>query len=240
MKIYTLLLMSMMVLNISCAQKINLGKVMDKVAGGSTSLSSTDIAAGLKEALVKGVSMGTELVSKENGYLSNPKIKIPFPPDVQRVETTLRNVGLGPQVDKFVEALNHGAEEAAKEAKPIFVAAIREMTITDALGILKGEENAATTYLKSTTTDELTRAFMPVVERALTKTQATQYYADIATAYNKIPLTKKIDPDLKAYATQMAINGLFIMIAEEEAKIRKDPLARTSDLLKRVFGSNNL
>lgn len=222
----------------SCAQKINLGKMVDAALGGSGALTQSEIGAGLKEALTVGVSKGADLVSKENGYLNNPKIKIPFPPDVQRIETTLRNVGLGGQVDKFVEALNHGAEQAANEAKPIFIAAIRQMTITDALSILKGEQDAATQYLKKTTTNELTQKFMPVVEKALAQTQATQYYGDLATTYNKIPLTKKVNPDLKGYATEMAINGLFLMIAEEEAKIRKDPVARTTDLLKRVFGNS--
>ncbi|SOE19896.1 Protein of unknown function [Spirosomataceae bacterium TFI 002] len=222
----------------SCAQKINLGKILDAATGSSGALSEGEVANGLKEALTIGISKGADLVSKENGYLNNPKIRIPFPPDVQRVENTLRSVGLGNQVDKFIESLNHGAEEAAKEAKPIFIAAIKQMSINDAFSILKGEQDAATMFLKRTTTAQLTEKFMPVVEKALAKTQATQYYGDIANAYNKIPLTSNINPDLKGYATEMAINGLFLMIAEEEAKIRQDPFARTSALLKRVFGNS--
>ncbi|MCR9064954.1 MAG: DUF4197 domain-containing protein [Cytophagales bacterium] len=223
----------------SCAQKINLGKVAEAVLGstGGGALSKEDIAAGLKEALQVGIDHGADMVSKENGYFGNARIRIPFPEDVQRVENALRNIGLGSEVDKFVLALNRGAEEAAKEAKPIFVSAIKQMTITDALSILKGEKDAATVYLKRTTSPELIAAFMPVVEKALNKTEATKYYTDLATVYNKIPLTKDIDPDLKGYATQKAIDGLFLMIADEEAKIRENPLARTSDLLKRVFGS---
>ena len=221
----------------SCAQRINLGKVADAVLGNSGSLSTAEIAAGLKEALQVGINKGADQVSKVDGYLANPRIKIPFPEDVQRVETALRKVGLGNEVDKFVIALNRGAEEAAKEAKPIFVSAIKQMTIQDALGILKGEQDAATQYLKRTTSDQLIAAFMPVVEKALEKTQATKYYTDLATNYNRIPFTQKVDPDLKGYATQKAIDGLFLMIADEEAKIRKDPVARTSDLLKKVFGS---
>ncbi len=220
----------------SCAQQINLGKITS-VLGGGGALSEGEIANGLKEALQVGINLGADKASSLDGYLANPKIKIPFPPDVQRVETALRNVGLGGEVDKFVTALNRGAEEAAKDAKPIFVAAIKQMTITDAISILKGEKDAATQFLKRTTTSQLTTAFMPVVEQALNKTQATKYYTDLATTYNKIPLTKKVNPDLKAYATQMAINGLFVLVAEEEAKIRENPLARTTDLLKRVFGS---
>ncbi len=222
----------------SCAQKINLGKALDTVLGsGGGALSQGEIANGLKEALQKGINIGADLASKENGYLGNPKIKIPFPPDVQRVESALRNVGLGNEVDKFVTALNRGAEEAAKDAKPIFMAAIKNMTITDAIGILKGEKNAATQYLIRTTSPELLAAFMPVVEKALEKTQATKYYTDLATTYNKIPLTKKVNPDLKGYATQKAVDGLFMLIADEEAKIRENPLERTTELLKRVFGS---
>lgn len=236
--IITILFLLSNVAFVSCAQKINLGKVLDTALGGNGALTSSEVGAGLKEALIQGISKGTELVSKENGYLSNPKIKIPFPEDVQRIETTLRRVGLGNEVDKFVAALNHGAEEAAKEAKPIFVSAIKQMTIQDAMGILKGEQDAATQYLSRTTNDQLTAKFMPVVEKALAKTQATNYYTDLANTYNKIPLTKKVNPDLKGYATEMAIKGLFLMIAEEEAKIRKDPLARSTDLLKRVFGNS--
>ncbi|WP_304238343.1 DUF4197 domain-containing protein [Jiulongibacter sediminis] len=221
----------------SCAQKINLGKVAEAVLGSGGGLTSAEIASGLKEALQVGINKGADQVSVENGYFGNPRIKIPFPEDVQKVETALRRVGLGSEVDKFVLALNRGAEEAAKEAKPIFVSAIRQMTINDALGILKGEQDAATQYLKRTTSNELIAAFMPVVEKALEKTQATKYYTDLATRYNSIPFVQKVDPDLKGYATQKAVEGLFLMIADEEAKIRKDPLARTSDLLKKVFGS---
>ncbi|MGR3809412.1 DUF4197 domain-containing protein [Jiulongibacter sp. NS-SX5] len=221
----------------SCAQQINLGKVAEAVLG-SGPLTSTEIAAGLKEALQVGINKGADQVSQENGYFGNARIKIPFPEDVQKVETALRKVGLGGEVDKFVLALNRGAEEAAKEAKPIFVSAIKQMTITDALSILKGEEDAATQYLKRTTSNELIAAFMPVVEKALEKTQATKYYTDLATRYNRIPFVSKVDPDLKGYATQKAIDGLFLMIADEEAKIRKDPVARTSQILKRVFGAD--
>lgn len=225
----------------ACSQKINLGQVVDVLTGGSTggALSTSEIAAGLKQALEVGVSNGSEEVSKVDGYFSNPKIKIPFPKDVQKVETTLRNLGLGSQVDKFVLSLNRGAEEAAKEAKPIFIAAIKKMTITDALSILKGDKDAATQYLIKSTTPELIAAFSPVVEKALDKTQATKYYTDLANIYNKIPTTTKVNPDLKGYATEKAVEGLFIMIAEEEAKIRENPLARTTDLLKKVFGAQD-
>ena len=225
----------------ACSQQINLGKVVDVLSGGSGSgaLTTAEIAAGLKQALEVGVSNGSTEVSKVDGYFANPKIKIPFPKDVQKVETTLRNLGLGNQVDKFVLSLNRGAEEAAKEAKPIFIAAIKKMTITDAISILKGDKDAATQYLIKSTSPELIAAFSPVVERALEKTQATKYYTDLANIYNKIPTTTKINPDLKGYATEKAVEGLFVVIAEEEAKIRENPLARTTDLLKKVFGAQD-
>lgn len=220
----------------SCGQQINLGKVIDGVLSQG-SLSSSEIAAGLKEALSIGVNIGSDNASQLDGFFKNSKIKIPFPPEVQQIENTLRKVGLGGEVDKFVMALNRGAEDAAKEAKPIFIAAIKQMTISDALSILKGDKNAATLYLQKTTSVALAEAFSPIVDKALAKNNATKYYGDLSTAYNKIPLVKKVNTDLKGYATQKAMDGLFILVAEEEAKIRENPLARTTDLLKRVFGA---
>jgi hypothetical protein len=216
-----------------------LGKLLDKAkkaVSGNTPLTADEVAAGLKEALTNGVSKGSDLTSKVDGYFKNPEIKIPFPPDVKKVETRLRQMGLGGEVDKFVLSLNRGAEDAAKEAKPIFVAAIKQMTIDDAFSILKGEPDAATQFLKKTTTSQLKEKFKPVVQKSLDKVSATQYYGDLVGTYNKIPLVQKVNPDLNEYATDLAIQGLFIMIAKEEKNIRQDPLARTSDLLKRVFG----
>ncbi len=202
---------------------------------GSDQLTTEEVANGLKEALVKGISEGSASASKLNGYLGNPQIKIPFPPDVQKVEDKLRSIGLDKQVDQFIETLNRGAEEAAKEAKPIFVTAIRSMTIQDAWNILKGSDDAATQYLVRTTSDQLRGKFKPVISNALDKTNATKYYGDIINTYNKVPFVEKVDPDLENYATQKALDGLFFLIAKEEQKIREDPMARTTDLLKRVF-----
>ncbi len=204
--------------------------------GYEDELTTDQVANGLKEALVKGVSTGTQKVGKVDGYFKNPQIKIPFPPDVQKVENTLRDIGLDNEVDRFVKTLNRGAEEAAKEAKPVFVSAIKQMTITDAWNILKGEDKeAATNYLKRTTSNELRSKFSPIVKSALDQTNATKYYSDIITRYNKIPLVDDVNPDLEAYATEKAMEGLFVMIAEEEKKIRANPAARTTDLLKKVF-----
>lgn len=200
-------------------------------------LTTTEVSNGLKEALVNGVSKGTDLISKLDGYYKNPEIKIPFPQDVKMVETKLRALGMGKEVDKFVVTLNRGAEEAAKEAKPIFLAAIKQMTIDDAFAILKGQPDAATQYLKKTTTAQLKEKFKPIVQASLDKVQATKYYGDLVNQYNRIPFITKVNPNLNDYATDMAIQGLFTMIAKEEKSIRQDPAARTTDLLKKVFGS---
>lgn len=211
---------------------------VNKAMGGTTEkpLTTAEVGDGLKEALVNGISKGADLVSQADGYFKNPEIKIPFPPEVQKVEKTLRDIGLGGEVDKFVMTLNRGAEDAAKEAKPIFVSAIKSMTIQDAWAILQGEDNAATEYLRRTTSPQLKSAFKPVIQNSLNKVNATKYYGELVTRYNKIPLVEKVNPNLDDYATDKAIEGLFVMIAKEEKNIRKDPVARTTELLKRVFG----
>lgn len=207
--------------------------------GKSTPLTTAEVADGLKEALVKGISTGSDQASQLDGYFKNPQIKIPFPPDVKKVEDRLRQIGLGGEVDKFVLALNRGAEDAAREAKPIFITAIKSMTIQDAWAILKGEENAATEYLKRVTSAQLYEKFQPVIASSLNKVNATKYYGDLVNTYNKIPMVEKVNPDLNDYATNKAMDGLFLLIAAEEKKIREDPIARTTDLLKKVFGYKN-
>lgn len=212
---------------------------VNEVLNSEAPLSSAEVGEGLKEALINGISKGADLVSQTDGYFKNPQIKIPFPPEVQKVEDKLRQVGLGSEVDKFVMTLNRGAEEAAKEAKPIFITAIRSLTIEDAWGILNGGSDAATQYLKRTTSSALKVKFKPVIERSLRQVNATRYYGDVVNAYNKIPFTEDVNPNLDDYATDMAIQGLFTMIAQEEKNIRQNPVARTTDLLKKVFGAQN-
>jgi hypothetical protein len=210
---------------------------VNKTLGGSQPLTTTEVAEGLKEALIKGISNGSDIVSQLDGYFKNPEIKIPFPPEVKKVEDKLRQIGLGNEVDKFVMTLNRGAEDAAKEAKPIFITAIRSMTIQDAWAILKGDKDAATQYLKRTTSAQLKEKFKPVIQNSLNKVNATRYYGDIVTRYNQIPFVQKVNPDLDDYATDKAIDGLFLMIAKEEKNIRDNPIARTTELLKKVFGA---
>ena len=209
----------------------------NKAIGGDKPLTTAEVGEGLKEALIKGISNGSDLASQLDGYFKNPEIKIPFPPDVKKVEDRLRQIGLGSEIDKFVMTLNRGAEDAAKEAKPIFISAIKQMTIDDAWSILRGEPDAATQYLKRTTSAQLKEKFSPVIQTSLDKVSATKYYGEIVSRYNSIPLVQRVNPNLNDYATDMAIQGLFTMIAKEEKNIRQDPLARTTELLKRVFGS---
>lgn len=213
-----------------------LGNVLDQLKKPSGALSEGDIVGGLKEALNIGISNGSAEASKVDGFFKNDLIKIVVPPEAQKVATTLRKMGMGAQVDKFTLSLNRAAEDAAKKSKPIFVKAITSMTIPDALSILKGQDDAATQYLKKTTNDDLFNTFFPVVDSTLNLNKATQYYTELVTIYNEIPLVKKVNPDLKKYATQKTIDGLYILIAQEEKKIRVDPVARVSDILKRVFG----
>jgi hypothetical protein len=230
--------LSVIILSACTSAQINqtLGD-LNKTLGEGTPLTTAEVAEGLKEALIKGISNGSDLASQLDGYFKNPEIKIPFPPEVKKVEDKLRQIGLGGEVDKFIMTLNRGAEDAAKEAKPIFITAIRSMTIQDAWGILKGQPDAATQYLKRTTSLQLKEKFKPVIQNSLSKVNATRYYGDIVNTYNKIPLTEDVNPNLDDYATDKAIEGLFLMIAKEEKNIRQDPLARTTELLKKVFGA---
>ena len=221
------------------AQQIQQAKKTLEDALGEETVSSAEVANGLKEALIQGTQKGTDMVSQLNGYYKNPQIKIPFPPDAQKVADKLRTIGMGDQVDEFIQTLNRGAEQAAKEATPIFINVIKAMTIADAWGILKGDQTAATDYLKTNSYSDLEKAFLPKIKAALDQTKATKYYSDLVTAYNKIPLVEKVNPELDQYATQKAIDGLFVMIAKEEQNIRANPLARTSDLLKKVFSQQD-
>jgi len=200
-------------------------------------LTQAEVTAALKDSLSKGISRGALEASARDGYLGNPRLKIEFPTEVKQVEKALRKIGLGKDVDRFVKQLNRSAEKAATKAKPIFIKAITSMTIRDAFEILNGETDAATQYLMRTTGTELRKQFRPVVSDKLGETSATRYYGDIVSKYNQLPLVKKVDPDLEDYATDKAIAGLFLLIAKEEANIRANPRARTTELLRRVFGS---
>jgi hypothetical protein len=234
-KIYILLIITFLGIQYADAQFLkDAKKLLNKKTKG---LTEKDAADGIKEALVNGTGESVKLVSVVDGYWANPEIKIPFPAEAKEMESKLRAIGMSKKVDEFNVSMNRAAEKAANEAKPIFIAAIKGMTVRDAINIVKGSDNAATTYLKNTTSPELIARFQPIIKTSLDNVNATKYWSDLITIYNKIPLVKKMNPDLTQYVTTRAIDGLFVMIAREELKIRKDPLARTSELLKKVFGN---
>ena len=210
------------------------GDVISRIPNDN--ITEQEAAMGLKDALEVGIARGSDKVAQVDGFYKHPVIKIPFPPDAMKVANTLRDIGLGSEVDRVILTINRGAEDAAAKAKPIFVDAIREMTIRDAFNILFGGDSAATNYLRLKTSDKLTAEFRPVIQNSLNQVNATKYWDDVITRYNQIPLVQKVNPDLVAYVNQKALDGLFYMVAQEEKKIREDPVARTTALLKRVFG----
>ena len=217
-----------------------LGGILEKVLQPTTTgggLTSADIATGLKEALRVGIDKGATQASLLDGYNKNQLIRILFPPEAQRVESRLRQLGFGPQVDQFVVALNRSAEDAAKKAKPVFFKAITQMTIQDAVGILRGGNDAATQYLRRTTGQQLVNEFTPIIDSTLQRNNATRYYNTLAGTYNKFAFGQKpVNANLTEYATGKAVDGLFLLVAAEEKRIREDPVARVSDILRRVFG----
>ncbi|SDE14565.1 Protein of unknown function [Mucilaginibacter pineti] len=197
--------------------------------------STLEIGNGLKQALEIGTGKSSDQLSAVNGFLKNAEVKILFPPEAQKAEKTLRGLGLNSLCDNVITSLNHAAEDAAVQAKPIFVNAIKQMTLKDVTNILLGNKDAATQYFKQTTTLQLSGKFKPVIEVSLNKVGATKYYTDAAQAYNKVPFVSKINPDISDYVTQKAIDGLFIEIAKEELNIRQNLGARSTPLLQKVF-----
>ncbi len=203
----------------------------------SNPLTNDEVISGLRDALTVGTNNSSAFASKIDGFYKNPTLFIPFPPEAQKVKDWATKLGMNDQLDKFVMTLNRSAEEAAKDAAPVFVNAIKGMSIGDGFAILKGSDNAATQYLRDKTTAELRQKFTPVVQNAINKVELTKYWSPIINNYNKVPFVEKQNPDLTAYVTDRAMEGLFKLIADEELKIRKDPVARVTDILKRVFGS---
>lgn len=205
-------------------------------SGSSGNLTTQEIVSGLKQALTIGAQNSSDKLSAADGFFANAAIKILMPPEAKNVESTLRDLGFGNVVDKAILSMNRAAEDAAKSAAPIFIDAINKMTIADAIDILKGGDFAATNYFKQKTTTPLTNSFRPVINNALSKVDATKYWSDVFSVYNKLS-SKPVNTDLGAYVTSRAIDGIFYQIGLEEQKIRKDPAARVTDLLKRVFGT---
>ena len=199
--------------------------------------SENDAANALKETLKKGTEKGVNVLSIRNGYFGNPKVKIPFPKNATKVSEKLKQIGMQKQVDEVVLSINRAAEDAAVLAKPIFVGAIKKMSIKDAIGIVKGNKTAGTDYLNRNTNSALVNAFKPIIKNSLDKVNATKHWESIMTTYNKIPFVEKVNPELETYVTEKAISGLFFMLAQQEIAIRENPKERTSALLKKVFGN---
>lgn len=218
--------------------KDSLEKKTQVLAGSDKpKLTNDEVVKGLKEALTVGTNNSSSLASKVDGYYKNPRIFIPWPAEAQEMKAKLLKLGMEKKITEFETSLNRAAEEAAKKAAPVFVDAITNMSLQDGFAILKGADTAATNYLRKTTYAPLEEKFMPVVKEAIEKVKVTSYWNPLVTAYNKLPGVKKQNPDLDKYVTNKAINGLMVLIADEETKIRKDPAARVTDLLKKVFGS---
>ncbi len=199
-------------------------------------LTNDEVVKGLKEALTIGTNNSAALTSKLDGYNKNPRIFIPWPQEAKDMKEKLMKLGMEKKIIEFETSLNRAAEEAAKKAASVFVDAITNMSLQDGFAILKGVDTAATNYLRKTTYNPLHDKFIPVVKEAVNTVKVTSYWNPLVTTYNKIPGVKKQNPDLDEYVTNKAINGLMVLIADEEMKIRKDPLARVTDLLKKVFG----
>jgi hypothetical protein len=213
-----------------------LKSIQDQVSGPAP-LTEAEIVSGLKQALEVGTGNAVGILNKTDGYFGDALVKILFPADAQRAADKLRQIGMGKLVDDFILTMNRAAEKAAAEAKPIFVDAVKGMTFADARNILQGPDNAATEYFKGKTTPALTSKFSPVISTALNQSNATKYWTDITTTYNKIPLVTKVETDLVKYTTGKALDGLFMKLAAEEKKIRTNPAARVTELLQKVFGS---
>ena len=212
-------------------------KKAQKLFESTDSISESEIVEGLKEALEIGTGKAVDLVSKPDGYYKNPQIKISLPASVHKVEKLLRGAGFGSQVDAFELSMNHAAERAAPEAKTIFWDAIKKMEIDDAKKILSGRDDEATRYFKDKTYARLEDKFEPIVKESMGQVGVTRRFQDLNANVQKIPFADSFSFDLDKYVTDGALNGLFRMLAEEEKKIRSDPSARVTDLLKKVFGS---
>lgn len=233
-------------MNAATAQaQFKIGDVLKKVIGSNSTTgtgtttgnpSTLEIASGIKQALEIGTSRGADLLSAKDGFMGNMAVKILFPPEAQKVEKTLRTLGMGKLADNVILSLNRAAEDAAKEAKPIFVSAIKQMTITDATNILLGNKDAATNYFKRVTTAQLMEKFKPVINTSLAKVGATKYWGDAANQYNRLPMVKPVSTNLSDYVAQKAIDGMFIQVAQEELKIRDSLDSRSTPLLQKVFG----
>ena len=234
------IILSIVLVGICCGcQSQGVKSLWDSVNSINTSgkLTNGEVIAGLKEALTIGAKESASAASKVDGFYKNPKLFIPWPSEAQKMKDVLVQTGFSKQVAAFEESINRAAEEAAKGAFDVFAGAVKEMTIADGFAILNGGETAATQYLRDKTTAPLKGKFSPVVKNAIEKVNVTSYWSPLVNAYNMIPGVTKQNPNLEDYITDRAIDGLMTLIAEQETKIRKDPAAQVTALLKRVFGN---
>jgi hypothetical protein len=224
----------------SCTGLEDLNSILEQpLPTTSSALTNEEVIQGLKEALKQGAERSVELAAVEDGFYKNAALYIPFPEEAQKVKQTALDVGFDAQVERFERTLNRAAEEAAKEAAPIFIDAIMSMTIQDGFNILNGADNAATEYLRNRTSAQLRQKFSPKVEAAIEKVELTKYWQPLITKYNAVNFLTggdDINPDLNAYVTERAIEGLFIHVAAEEKRIRENPEARVTAILQKVFG----
>jgi len=200
-------------------------------------ISNRDAVNGLKEAIVRSSQTAVARLGVENGFFGNDRVKIPLPPSLRRLEAVIRSIGMSPHADELVLRMNRAAEAAVPEAKTLLVDAVKKMSVQDAKGILTGGEDAATQYFKRTTSESLTKRFQPIVKKAMQKVKLAEKYDEIAASGAKLGLVKDEDAQLEDYVTRKALDGLFVVIAEEEKKVRQDPARVASAILRKVFGA---
>ena len=229
MKFSNIFMIIGLLISSSCAE---LQQVVNQFPGA---LSNEEIAAGLRQALDNGIDKQVTKLTMEDGFFKNELVKIGLPDELQKVDKTLRDIGLGNLADQGLKVLNRAAEDAVKEATPIFINAVKGITFVDAKNILLGTDNAATQYLKSRTSNSLYDKFSPVIENSFTKVGADQIWENLINKYNTIPFVQKVNPDLTDYVTGEALKGVYTAISIEEKEIRTKVSSRTTDLLKRVF-----
>ena len=227
------LLLSVIVLQlVSCAE---LQQVVDQFPQGTYGIGNEEIAMGLREALDKGIDKQVTKLTKEDGFYRNELVKILLPEELQKVDRTLRDVGLGNLADEGIKVLNRAAEDAVSEATPIFINAVKEITFADTKNILLGSDDAATLYLKGSTQTALYDKFNPIIKNSFQRVGADQIWSNLITRYNNLPLTNNVNPDLTDYVTQEALSGVYTMIALEEKEIRTNVTSRTTAILRKVF-----
>ncbi len=234
-----MLLIAITLLHVSLGLTANLNDLLDsakKAVSGDSSITNDEMVQGLKEALEIGTQNAVATVSKADGYYRNSDIKIPLPEEIEKTGKYLRLAGYGSKVDDFEQSMNRAAEQAAPEAKQIFLGAVKEMKIEDAQKILDGTDNAATSYFKDKTYAHLQKIFKPIVKDTMGHVGVTRQFQDINNKLSSIPLADKESADIDQYVTDKSLDGLFFMLAGEEKKIRQDPAARVTDILKKVFG----